>query len=71
MKIQLATDTIVETYNPTDSGKLGAKVIKTPGAGQSAEIVLTVTCRECSSDQRRESYELMKAFRPFVEARLK
>lgn len=71
MKIQLATDTIIETYNPTEAGKMGAKVIKTPGAGQSAEIVITVTCRECSLPLRRSSYDLMKEFRPFVDARLR
>lgn len=71
MKIQLATDTIIETYNPTEAGKMGAKVIKTPGAGQSAEIVLTVTCRECTSALRKVSFELMAGFRSFVEVRLK
>lgn len=71
MKIQLATDTIIETYNPTESGKMGAKVIKTPGAGQSAEIVLTVACRECSDPIRRDSLVLMREFRRFVEVRLK
>lgn len=71
MKIQLATDTIVETYNPTEAGKMGAKVIKTPGAGQSAEIVITVTCRECSQKLRASALELMRDFRPFVEARLR
>jgi hypothetical protein len=71
MKIQLATDTIIETYNPTEGGRMGAKVIKTPGAGQSAEIVITVSCRECSLELRKISYQLMSEFRPFVESRLR
>lgn len=71
MKIQFATDTIIETYNPTEVGKMGAKVIKMPGAGQSAEIVLTVSCRECSVIPRLESLNLMRDFRQFVESRLR
>ena len=71
MKIQLATDTIIETYNPTESYRLGAKVIKMPGAGQSAEIVLAVTCKECGSSMRRSQLMLMRDFRPFVEERLR
>ena len=71
MKIQLATDTIIETYNPTEVGRMGAKVIKTPGAAQSAEIVITVSCRECTSGLRKNSLELMRDFRPFVESRLR
>lgn len=71
MKIQLATDTIIETYNPTEAGKMGAKVIKMPKAGQNAEIVLSVSCRECAVLQRRESLRLMKEFRQFVDSSLR
>jgi len=71
MKIQLATDAIIETYNPTETGKMGAKVIKTPGAGQSAEIVLTVSCRDCNDELNKFRLQLMAEFRPFIEARLK
>lgn len=71
MKIQFATDTIIETYNPTEIGKRGAKVIKMPGAGQSAEIVLTVFCRECPETPDGGSLSLMKEFRQFVETRLR
>lgn len=70
MKIQFATDTIIETYNPTETGKMGAKVIKMPKAGQNAEIVLSVSCRECAVLQRRESLRLMKEFRQFVDSSL-
>lgn len=71
MKIQIATDTIIETYNPTKAGRMGAKVIKIPGTEQSAEIVLTVSCRECSEDQRRKSLRLMKEFREFIQSHVK
>jgi hypothetical protein len=75
MKIQLATDTIIETYNPTSSYRLGAKVVKTPGRGQSAVIAITVTCKDCDGKDeqtmRRSALILMRDFRPFVEARLR
>lgn len=45
MKIQLATDAIVETHNPTEDGKLALKAIRIPGKGSSALITLVATCR--------------------------
>jgi hypothetical protein len=45
MKIQIATNTIVETYSPTDAGKLGMKVMKIPLSGDEAELRLTVACK--------------------------
>jgi hypothetical protein len=53
MKIQVATGTIVETYNPTESMKTGLKAIKIPRRGDTAEIVLTASCR----DESRESFK--------------
>ena len=75
MKIQVATDTIVETYNPTEDGKLGLKAIRVPGKGTSAAITLTATCK----DERGQYVEVCrlgkilayKGFRPFVEQMLK
>lgn len=46
MKIQVATEAIIETYNPTEYNKTGLKVIKIPKKGSSSEILLTVSCRE-------------------------
>jgi len=43
-KIQIATDTIIETYNPTEPLKIGMKVIKIPKRGTSEEIVISVSC---------------------------
>lgn len=71
MKIQLATDTIIETYNPTERNRMGAKVIKMPGAGQSAEILFTITCRECMPAGERLRLVLMAGFRPFIESNLR
>lgn len=53
MKIQVATEAIIETFNPTDSMKIGLKAIKIPKQGDTAEIVLTVSCR----DESRESFK--------------
>lgn len=53
MKIQVATDTIVETYNATESMKTALKAVKIPRRGNTAEIVLTASCR----DEGRESFK--------------
>lgn len=53
MKIQVATETIIETYNPNESMKTGLKAIKIPRQGNSAEIVLTASCR----DEGRDSFK--------------
>lgn len=45
MKIQIATNTIVETYNATDDGKLALKAVRIPLRGDEAEVRLTVSCR--------------------------
>lgn len=45
-KIQIATDTIIETYNPTEEGKIGLAATRTPGKGTSASIRLTATCND-------------------------
>lgn len=53
MKIQVATETIIETFNPTESMKIGLKAIKIPRRADSSEIVLTANCR----DEDRESFK--------------
>jgi len=50
MKIQVATDTIIETYNPSDSFKIGFKALKVPGTGHSATIKLNAYCGEANSE---------------------
>lgn len=71
MKIQVATDTIVETYNPTEDGKLGLKATRIPGKGTSARIVLTAICKN-EKGFYAETCRLVKlrayqGFRPFIE----
>lgn len=53
MKIQVATDTIIETYNPTEAMKTTLKAMKIPRRADTAEIVLTASCR----DESHESFK--------------
>lgn len=55
MRIQLANDTLIETYNPNKDGAMGATAMKVPGAGTSAVIQLDVVCKQ------GRTMELMKA----------
>jgi len=50
MKLQVATDSIVETYTPNDLGKIGAKATLKPGKGASETVKLIVGCGGVSSD---------------------
>jgi hypothetical protein len=45
-KIQVATDTIIETYNPTSALNIGMKIKKTPKQGAIEEIAITVNCNQ-------------------------
>jgi len=76
MKIQVATETIIETYNPTDSMKTGLKAVKIPRRADSAEIVVTASCR----DEGRESFKdicdekllsIYRAFPIFIHSALR
>jgi len=74
-KIQVATDTIIETYNPTEYGNIGMGAVKIPGKGSSAMIRLSVTCK-VSDSGHFEKYcgskklDIYKGFRPFVNKML-
>jgi hypothetical protein len=72
MKIQVSTDTIVETYNPTDPGKLGLRVIKLPLEKDTAEISIETICKQCSDlqDKLRE-LRVQSLFKPYVDQRLR
>ena len=48
MKIQMANDTIIETFNPTDTFAMGASAIKMPRSGASADILLNINCKSKS-----------------------
>ncbi len=50
MKIQLATDVIIETYNITGGSGVAIKAVKTPGRGAREEISIHVSCKPYPSD---------------------
>ena len=53
MKIQVANDTILETFNANEGMKISLKAIKMPRAGSTAEVLLSVNCR----DEGNESFK--------------
>ncbi len=53
MKIQVANETIIDTYNATEGMKTSLKAIKMPRSGSAAEILISVNCR----DEGRESFK--------------
>jgi hypothetical protein len=74
-KIQVVTDSVIQTYNPTDIGHVGASIIKMPGRGDSAEVTLTLSCktgdyREGQSLCRIKNTRLYQGFKPFIERQL-
>ncbi|WP_374438435.1 hypothetical protein [Inhella sp.] len=76
MKIQVATETIIETYNPTESLKTGLKAVKVPRKADSAEIFLTVTCRDDDKQSLRDicgitRLKILRAYPAFMRATLK
>lgn len=75
MRIQLANDTLIETYNPNKNGAMGATALKVPGAGTSAEIQLHVVCKEGRTMEflkacKHSAIEMNNAFGPFIKKRL-
>jgi hypothetical protein len=72
-KIQVATDTIIETYNPSDEGKVAITVVKMPRAGTVEVIKITPTCKEGSYHERScrlRRTEIYRGFKPFIERSL-
>ena len=69
MKMQVATDTIIETYNPTELYKVGMKASKYPGKDDSEKIVLGVACKSEVNDVLciQKEIEIYEKFRPFIE----
>jgi hypothetical protein len=58
MKIQLATDTIISTYSPSELFSIGMKAVKEPGSGSQEFIQLTVACK--SSNEASQSFCVTK-----------
>jgi len=72
-KIQVATDTIIETYNPTEPGKLGMSIVKAPGKGTQEVVEITATCKDegriYASLCRKKRTAVYAGFQPFINAR--
>jgi hypothetical protein len=74
-KIQVVTDSVIQTYNPTEIGNVGASIIKMPQRGDNAVVSLSLTCKigdfeTGASLCHAKKTALYKRFRPFVESRL-
>lgn len=73
-KIQVATDTIIETYNPTGSGNVGISVTKAPRAGSTEVVSIIPSCRHDSDGMealcRLKRTRIYAGFRPFIESSL-
>lgn len=79
MKIQFSDDTTVSTYNaPADRPfYVSMTAIKIPGIGESANIILTASCKSLSDKQglafslcADKIAEIYEGFKPFVESKL-
>lgn len=73
-KIQVATDTIIDTYNPTEGGNVGITVTKVPRAGATEVISITPHCKTegmyYESVCRLKRTSVYRGFRPFVKKSL-
>lgn len=74
MKIQTATGTTIETYNPTKVGDIGLRALKVPQKGSSASIILTVTCKDTDSFGRelciQRKSSIYREFRTFMDGEI-
>jgi hypothetical protein len=73
-KIQVATDTIIETYNPTEDGKIAMVITKIPSAGTLEMVKITPSCQDKSgyfeSLCRLKRTNIYRGFKPFIEKSL-
>lgn len=74
-KIQVVTDTIVQTYNPAELGNIGMTIVRAPGKGTTEVIEITASCKDSDSGAmasicRRAKTRIYAGFRPFIQARL-
>lgn len=72
MKLQIATDSIIETYNPNNDTSLALKAIRLPGKGDSAAILFSATCRDMKNVSCKSN--MLKAYTgysTFIDGALK
>lgn len=85
MRVQISDDTMISTFNPIKTGKIGMSAVKIPDTGDSAKIELTVNCKGLDAIQRNlgdpyyQVFELCSGlmllhydgFKEFVASRMK
>lgn len=85
MRVQISDDTMVSTFGPVKTGKIGMSAVKVPDTGESAKIELTVNCQGLDAIGKGLGYpyyqvfemcsRLMvlhyEGFKEFVDARMK
>ena len=73
-KIQVATDTIIETYNPTEDGKVAIVVTKMPRAGSVEVVKISPSCKDDKGHYERlcrlQRTQIYQGFKPFIERSL-
>lgn len=67
MRIQVATSTLIETYNATEDGRLQMRLVRVPTAGDQWEVVISAACRNESRHYEEVcSRKLLAAYSGFL-----
>jgi len=69
MKIQVSTDSLIETYNPTETNKIGIKATKYPSKGDNERVVLEVYCKSVAPTLTclNKEIDIYNQYQPFLE----
>jgi len=75
MKVQFADDTIISTYGPIEYGYLGFAATKTPEAGETAKIKLSISCKGFESFNftacAKRMAPIYENYKGYIEGKLK
>lgn len=85
MRVQISDDTMISTFGPIKTGRLGMRAVKVPDTGDSAKVELTVDCQgldaigKSLADPYYQVFELCsklmvlhyEGFKEFIDARMK
>lgn len=67
MRIQVATPTLIETYNGTSEGQISMRLLRVPAAGDKWDIVLSAWCRRAETELSiRCMQKLIEAYAGFL-----
>jgi hypothetical protein len=71
-KIQLVTDTVIETYNPSDYGDIGFRAIKMPLDGTKSRVSITVLygCSNTNKSCTERQSLIYKSFPLYMKSHL-